>query len=103
MSALSTAAMARAAEQQGDKQHRNKLANALFKAASRRKVSRAGITVETWWDKRSKNWITDVTGRNADFSGNILDAAVAHLWALYAILDQCEPNHPFKPKANQNT
>ena len=52
-----------------------------------RKVVSGGVIVETWWDKRSQNWFTDVLNAKgymteSDASGNKSCAAVQHGWTV---------------------
>ncbi len=97
MGTLSTASRARSFELAGDIESRNEFARLNFKSKSHRKITHAGLTVETWFDGQSRNWITSVEN-DSQYSGHKDDAAVAHLWALYKILDRCENKHPFTPK-----
>jgi hypothetical protein len=93
---LGAAATARIAERPGTlaaRTSRNEIAEAIFRSPKRRKVTHLGVTVETWWDRQSLNYITqviDAGGRelkDAHYTGNSGDAAVAHLWALYVLID----------------
>lgn len=101
MKTLAYARRARECESQGDRAQRNAIASDIFKAKSRRKIAHAGLEVETWYDRKSGNWITTTNNESAECTGNIMSAAVSHLWALYAILDRCETQWPFKPLATR--
>lgn len=57
----------------------------------RRIVEVNGLTIETWWDRQSQNWITQIkdadgcdveSGKFTEYSGNKLDAAISHCWAI---------------------
>jgi hypothetical protein len=90
---LETASVARQAERDGDVGFRNTLAAYLFRHPSARRVSHAGLTVETWWLASDRSFVTQLKDTDdnqigdADYSGNRTDAAVSHLWAIYKILD----------------
>jgi hypothetical protein len=68
---------------------RNSEASAIFdKRYWRKGFITATRGVETWWDYRSRNFITQVVDVNgcevepANYTGNKSDAAIAHFWAL---------------------
>lgn len=89
---------------QFDIDRRNKASAALFAKSANRNViipykGKPAFRVETWWDSHSKTWITqlfkyepdhvrsaksydDFQFGDSDYTGNKLDAAVAHVWAI---------------------
>lgn len=61
------------------------------KAASvftRRIVVIGSFEVETWWDRFSMNWISQIKNKQTrdeiacDYSGNKIDAATQHVWNI---------------------
>jgi len=83
-----------AAETAGNLEERNKIATRIHKHRIVRFAD--GSYVETLWDKWSQNWITltcddeDYQVEDADYTGNKLDAAVTHLWALHSRIKHLE-------------
>lgn len=83
---------------QADHETRNRLARMFFKRETNRKLLLDGcehgqsITVETWWDSQSRNYITEVLDSDSgevfpsEYTGHKDDAAVAHIWALIKAL-----------------
>lgn len=76
-----------------DKYRRNIRMDRFFATKSNRKMVVGLRIVETWWDNRSKNWITqttiastgfDIPDVPADYTGNKSDAACSHVWAVQA-------------------
>ena len=69
---------------------RNTVMQNIFNFRRNRKIVFNGKGIETWWDRRSRNWVTYMLDSNGDYdggdslyySGNQGDAAVAHSWAL---------------------
>ena len=68
---------------------RNMLARKFFKNRQHRKIEFGlGICVETWYDRKTRNWITeakDAYGHELAstlISGDGNDAAVSHIWTL---------------------
>ena len=67
---------------------RNDAAERLFANPANRKFVLGAVTVETWHDPQSQNWITqtkDSEGNQvgeADLTGHRSSAAMAHCWAL---------------------
>lgn len=90
VSVITTVASAVAYERMHQLLNRNRLAAELFASRVNRLVIDpvTGFSVETWWDRYSRNWVTqtkDAEGNqvgSADYSGEKLGAAIAHLWAL---------------------
>lgn len=88
------------AEKRGDLDTRNARAVALF-TRKNREVSFDGFKVRTWWDRYSRNYITETftaedfeardveTGEfiESHYTGHADDAAVAHLWALACLFN----------------
>jgi hypothetical protein len=89
-------ARAKQCEQAHQIERRNAIARELFASKRNRFVSGClpdkAATVETWWDRHSQLYITCTTDElcnqigNSESSGHKDDAAVSHLWALYAFL-----------------
>lgn len=80
-------------EKTSDINGRNLVARVLFSYAAYRTILGAdGSTVETWFDRQSKNYVTqtkDAAGNEmvaANYTGHKHDAAVAHVWALFRYL-----------------
>lgn len=59
-----------------------------FRYSNRSQSTPREYMVETWWDTSSKNWITQVSDHagnqlgDADYSGNVGSAALAHFSAI---------------------
>ena len=83
-------------EKAGNLEERNRIAKRLFNRRDCRTVEAAGRSVETWWDKQSRNFITetkDAEGNpigDATLTGEKLGGAIAHLWALASLLQHAE-------------
>jgi len=90
VSIISTVASASAFERLHQLDRRNEVAAELFAQPVNRLVVDpvTGSSVETWWDRYSRNWVTqtkDAEGNqvgHADYTGERLGAAIAHVWAL---------------------
>lgn len=78
------------ANSQTDLSRRNEAAVRLLNY--RRVVEAGNVTIETWWDRYSQNYVTQTKDDNgnqigdAAYSGYKEGAAVAHLFAINAAL-----------------
>ncbi len=75
------------AEKRKNLDARNGLATALFNQKGLRNFKTEEGRVNTWWDRQSRNWITqwfDLKDNevDSDYSGDRLGAALSHAWAL---------------------
>jgi hypothetical protein len=73
----------------------NMIAQRLFRRPENRRVrGDDGLTVETWYDRGGRCFVTQCLHDGFtevypnEISGDASEAAVAHLWALQALLDQ---------------
>lgn len=90
VSVISSVASAAAFERLGQLDRRNAVAVELFAQPVNRLVVDpvTGHSVETWYDRRTRNWTTyrkDATGWQvgpAEYAGDRLGAAILHTWAL---------------------
>lgn len=83
--------LAKRHEESGDIQKRNSVALKIFNEPGPRITPiHSNLSVETWYDCHSKNWVTqakDAKGNqigDSQYSGGKLSAAVTHLWTLQA-------------------
>lgn len=61
-----------------------------------------GTVIESWWDKRTRSWVTQwglPGGDKSDYNGTSCDAAVSHFWAVAGqILGGIERHHGPEPQ-----
>lgn len=74
----------RTADQHSDFEARNAVGLRVLGNANLRRISREGCTVETWWDRISRNWFTwdFISTETLDSAGERAGASLNHMSAL---------------------
>lgn len=88
---LATLVAIQEAEARHDLDARNGLAAALFNQKGLRNFKTQEGRVETWWDRKSRNWVTqwfDLKDHqvDSDYSGEKLGASLSHAWMLMRMM-----------------